>query len=60
LKIYLRCKTCGAELQNPFDRKGETALAWIQIHTAYPHKLENTIQEIQIVHDIVMEFKKFD
>lgn len=39
----ITCKTCGAELQNPLDRYGETALHWLAIHNAgtqlYRHDL---------------------
>lgn len=36
----ISCSTCGAELQNPFDRMAETAIKWLGIHTMNGHKLE--------------------
>lgn len=36
----LKCKTCGAEMQNPFDRYGETAITWLGIHSRIPHEIE--------------------
>jgi hypothetical protein len=46
----LRCKTCGAECQNPLDRYGETFLKWIGIHTRYPHEIESIGNaEVQIL-----------
>jgi hypothetical protein len=49
----LTCKTCGAECQNIYipDR----TLTWISLHSRYPHVLDNTIEEINIIKDIVIE-----
>lgn len=58
----LKCATCGAELQNPFNNYGETSVEWLHIHTNKPHSLEKLPSEAlenQLLMDIQHIYKKY-
>lgn len=49
----LKCKTCGAELQNIYYP--DLTINWISLHSRDQHALDNTKEEIEIIKNIVLE-----
>ena len=50
----IKCKTCGAEMQNPFDRYCETSIEWLHIHTNKPHELEPLTDNQKLMMDSIL------